>query len=1024
MLTGSWPPSDFRQSLIDLAEILQQFLLMNWELLLSIVILITGLWGLVKVLYWRWPTVDWLAVLQGDSLRLRVHFAELREYKKVTYLKYLLLTADRRARLMGAWSIVYIAPILAGIGFWAGSQDLAMGERLLYQNRGEFAMAIISLVSAGLVGVVFLLERGDADIYQGSGLKDRFAEIRLFPMIYGIIGLCAVLLYFALILEGTAWIDWLTIIAGGLALLVLVGLFWQIVEELADDSHSGFFYRQLLRSAITQSMRQHRHKLATRILQQQVPDDLEYTDDVVPYVQVIQQESKLHGDELTLNGGHLSDVNLKKFRAAAATLQAEIVDSGDGTNSTTDPRISIGTKTGLTRHSTIIESPEDVGDIDQDTIVQQLSAALTARDNRLWNRSAIRYEENLEILKQSTMENASGGHTEQLREDLDEYRNLGQTLLTIEVPEQIDLIETAHDPLCKDYREIFRAALVHSEKHGSQVINSLHVTTSRARKQDTVAYDRYFQTLCDFIDETHEKPEHANRFHLARQISTESGLPHSSTNTLADLSGEDFRPVSIIVRRSRRTGILLARAGDFKALSKFTNLYTPMYRDLQRCSRYFDSDADDLRDNNLFTADPNTPDFDDELRGAYAELFQDAIDAIRFEMVIAAYTAFQDDALQTDDWSEIMNDSELPTDPAELNQAFDQWHNSMRGGATDIDPGGFAGVARDMMTEWNETRGEVATHVFGALLLYHEANRGSQLSIGAELPAQVTFSALYESCEELVRSGEVGNLGEQVTWGTLEEALEPFTGNANFDPLNFDEGISTTDHPELFDQFRKAFRRRFTLRRWLDRNGQLEYGNSPNQSELAFCEWTLDPNDIQFTSDGIPGLVSGQRIRELQDAVVQGWIEELVQQNVVKEETVNSEEAIYSEIRQKLRQDSRQAALIRRPTGVEFKSDEQGITGLERPPDSQLQVVNFDRESCRLPVFEHDLDYDVILLSDQQPFTITEPATPTENLDTSLDLCSPDNQDSSVEFRTAYKADVTADTTSIIAFNITNPTQQ
>lgn len=1024
MVTGSWHPSDFRQPLIDLTEILQQFLLMNWELLLSVVILIAGLWGLVKVLYWKWPTVDWLAVLQGDSLRLRVHFAEFREYRPVIYLKYLLLTADRRARLMGSWSIVYIAPILAGIGFWAGSQDLAMGERLLYQNRGEFATAIISLVSAGLVGVVFLLERGDADIYRGSGLKDRFAEIRLFPMIYGIIGLCAVLLYFALILEGTAWIDWLTIIAGGLALLVLVGLFWQIVEELADDSHSGFFSRQLLRSAITQSMRQHRHKLATRILQQQVPNDIEYTDNVVPYVQVIQQESKLHGDELTLDGDHLSDVNLKKFRVAAATLQAEIVDSGDGTNSTTGPQISIGTKTGLTRHSTIIESPEDVENIDQDTIIQQLSAALTARDNRLWNRSAIRYEENLEILKQSTMENASGGHTEQLREDLDEYRNLGQTLLTIEVPEQIDLIETAHDPLCKDYREIFRAALVHSKKHGNQVINSLHVTTSRARKQDTVAYDRYFQTLCDFIDEIHEKPEHADRFHLARQISTESGLPHSSTKTLADLSGEDFRPVSIIVRRSRRTGILLARAGDFKALSKFTNLYTPLYRNLQRCSRYFDSDADDLRDHNLFTADPNTPDFDDELRGAYAELFQDAIDAIRFEMVIAAYTAFQDDAIQTDDWSEILNDSELPTDPAELNQAFDRWHHSMRGGATDIDPGGFAGVARDILTEWNETRGEVATHVFGALLLHHEANRGNQLSIGAELPDQVTFSALYESCEELVRSGEVGNLGEQVTWGTLEEALEPFTGDVNFGSLNLSDGNSTTDHIELLDQFGETFRRRFTLRRWLDRNGQLEYSDSVDQSKLAFCEWILDSDDIQYTSDGIPGLVTGQRLRELQDAVVQGWIEELTQQNAVEERTVTSEEAIYSEVRQQLRQGSGQVALIHSPTGLEFESNEQGLSGLIRPPDSRAQAVDFERESLRVPVFEHNLDHDVVLLFDQQSFTVTEPATPTENLDTALNPTGPHSQDTLVEFKTAYKAVVTADTTSLIAFKINNPNHE
>jgi len=607
---------------------------------------------------------------------------------------------------------------------------------------------------------------------------------------------------------------------------------------------------------------------------------------------------------------------------------------------------------------------------------------------------------------------------------LDEYRKLSQTLLSVEVQDQNELIETAHTPICADYTVIFRAALSQSKKHSNQVINSLHVTTSRAGKQNPEAYDRYFQTLCDLLDETHKQPKNADRLHLARQISSELGLPTSSTRTLADLSGEDFRSVSIIVRRSRRVGILLARAGDFEALGEFTSQYTSLYGDLQRYAQFFDSGVDDLRDSDIFTADPNTPNFDNEFRGAYAELFRDAIDAIRFEMVIAAYTAFQDDAIQTDDWSDIQNNSELPADPAELSQAFERWHHSMRGKATDIGPGNSAGVARDVLTEWNENRNEVATRAFGALLLYYEANRESRPSSPAELPDQVSFSTLYESCEELVRSGEVGNLGNQVTWETLEETLEPFIGNADFDSLNFDEGINTTDHPELFDQFRKAFRRRFTLRRWLDRNGQLEYGNSPNQSELAFCEWTLDPNDIQFTSDGIPGLVSGQRIRELQDAVVQGWIEELVQQNVVKEETVNSEEAIYSEIRQKLRQDSRQAALIRRPTGVEFKSEEQGITGLERPPDSQLQVVNFDRESCRLPVFEHDLDYDVILLSDQQPFTITEPATPTENLDTSLDLSAPDNQDSSVEFRTAYKADVTADTTSIIAFNITHPTQQ
>lgn len=1020
MVTGYWNSSGFRQSLVNLAENLQQLVLTNWKLLLAGVVLIVGLWGVVKILYWRYPTVDWLAVLQGDSLRLHVHFVELREYGLVTYVKYVLLTADRRAKLLGAWSIVYIAPILAGIGFWAGSQDLTVGGRLLAQNRGAFATAIISLVSAGLVGVIFLLKRGEADIYRGSGLKDKFAEIRLFPLIYGIIGLCAVLLYYAMILEGAAWVDWMTILAGGAALLVLVGLFWKIVEELADDSHSDFFFEQLLRSAITQSIRQHRHELATKILERQVPEGINYTDDTVPYVQVVQQESKLNGDELTLDGDHLSDVNLQKFRDAVITLQTEIADSSEDTSSTASPQISLGTKTGLTRHSTIIESQVDVAELDKDIIIQEFSDSLTARDNRLWNRSAIRYVENLEILKQSAIENATDGHTEQLREDLDEYRKLSQTLLSAEVLDQIELVETAHNPLCVGYTEIFRAALAQSKKYSNQVINSLQVTTSRAGKQNSEAYDRYFQTVCDFLDETYKQPENADRLHLARQISSEFGLPTSSTRTFADLSGEDFRPVSILVRRSRRVGILLARAGDFEALEEFTNLYTPLYEDLQRCTRFFDSDADDLSDRDLFTADPNTPDFDDEFRGTYAELFRDAIDAIRFEMVIAAYTAFQDDAIQTDDWSNLQTNSELPTNPDELSQAFERWHHSMRGKATEIDPGDSAGVARDILTEWNENRDEVSTRAFGALLLYCEANREPQSSISTELPDQVSFSTLYDSCEELVRSGEVGNLGNQVTWETLEGALEPFTGNANFDSLNFDEGISTTDHPELFDQFRNAFRRRFTLRRWLDRNGQLEYSSSPDHSELALCEWTLDPNDIQFTGDGIPGLVSGQRLRELQDAVVQGWIEELVQQNVVKEQTVNSEEVIYSEIRQKLRQDSRQVALIRRPAGVEFQSDEQGISGLESPPDSQFQVVKFDRESCRVPLFEYDLDYDVLLLSDQQPFTITEPATPTENLDTSLDLCASDSQDSSVDLRTAYKAAVTADTTSIIAFQISN----
>jgi len=1020
MFADYWYFSDLRQSLRGLSEILQRFFLSNGELLIYVIILTSGLWVLVKVLYWKYPTIDWLAVLQGDSLRLHVHLAEFKEYSLETYSKYLLLTADRRARLLGAWSIVYIAPILAGISFWAGSLDLAIGERLLSQNRGRFATAIISLVSAGLVGVIFLLERGDADIYRGSGLKDRFAEIRLFPMIYGIIGLCIVLLYFALMLEGTAWVDWLTIIAGGVALLVLVGLFWQIVEELADDSHSGFFSRQLLRSAITQSMRQHRHELATKILQQQVPDSIDYTDNNIPYVQVIQQESKLHGDELMLNGDHLSDVHLKKFKAAVTTLQTEISNSDDEANSTTAPQINIGTKTGLTRHSTIIESPKDVGDIDQETIVQQFSAALTARDNRLWNRSAIRYEENLEILKQSAMENASSGHTEQLREDLDEYQNLGQTLLTVEVPEQIDLTETAHNPICKDYRMIFKTALAHSKKHGNQVINSLHVTTSRARRQDTVAYDRYFKTLCDFIDETYENPENADRFHLARQISTESGLPPSSTRTLADLSGEDFCPVNIIIRRSRRAGILLARAGDFEALSKFTNLYTPLYRDLQRCTQYFDSGADDFRDNDIFTSDPTTPAFDDELRGAYAEVFQDAIDAIRFEMVIAAYTAFQDDTIQADDWSKILNNSELPTDPTELNQAFDRWHHSMRGESTDIDPGKFAGVARDILTEWNEIREEVATHAFGALLLYHEANRSTQPSTSAELPAKITFSTLYESCEDLVRSGEVGNLGEQVTWETLEESLEPFTGDANFGSLNLSDENSAADHLELLDRFEEAFRRRFTLRRWLDRNGQLEYSDSLDQNELAFCEWILDSDDIQFTSDGIPGLVTSQRLRELQDAVVQGWIKELTQQNAVEKRTVNSEEAIYSEVRQQLRQNDGQAALIRQPTGIGFESNEQGLSGLERPPDSRAQAVDFERESFRVPVFEHDLDQDVVLLFDQQSFTVTEPATLTEDLDTALHLTDPHRQDASVEFKAAYKAAVTADNISLLTFEISN----